>query len=32
MNECIWSLGGLILTGKTEVLGENHYKISVVDE
>jgi hypothetical protein len=25
MNERVWSIGGMILTGKTEVLGEKHY-------
>jgi hypothetical protein len=34
MNECVWSIGGMILTGEVEVLGEKHYKYtaSVVDE
>ena len=32
MNECIWSSGGMILAGETEVLGEKHYTVSVVDE
>jgi hypothetical protein len=32
MNEWVWSTGGMILTGETEVLGEKHYTASVVDE
>jgi len=32
MNECMWSIGGVILTGETEVLGGKHYTASVVDE
>jgi len=32
MNELVWSIGGRILTGETEVLGEKHYIASVVDE
>ena len=32
MNEWVWSIGGMILTGETEVLGEKHYKASVKDE
>jgi hypothetical protein len=32
MNEWVWSVGGMILTGKTEVLGEKHYTAWVVDE
>jgi len=32
MTERIWSVGGMILTGETEVLGEKHYRVSVVDE
>ena len=32
MNEWVWSIGGMILTGETEVLGEKHYTASVVDE
>jgi hypothetical protein len=27
----IWSIGGMILTGETEVLGEKHYTALVVD-
>jgi hypothetical protein len=27
-----WSIGGMILTGETEVLGQKHYTASVVDE
>jgi hypothetical protein len=29
--EWVWSIGGMILTGETEVLGEKHYIASVVD-
>jgi len=32
MSEWVWSIGGMILTGKTEVLGEKRYTASVVDE
>jgi len=32
MDERVWSNGGMILTGKTEVLGEKHYTVWVVDE
>jgi len=32
MNECLWSIGGMILTGETEVMGEKHYTALVVDE
>jgi len=32
MNEGVWSIGGMILTGETEVLGEKHYTASVVDK
>ena len=32
MNEWVWSIGGMILTGETEVLGENPYTASVVRE
>ena len=32
MNEWVWCIGGMILTGETEVLGEKHYTASVVDE
>jgi hypothetical protein len=28
----VWGIGGMILTGETEVLGEKHYTASVVDE
>ena len=28
----VWSIGGMILTGETEVLGEKDYTASVVDE
>ena len=31
MNEWVWSIGGMILTGETEVLGEKHYTVWVVD-
>ena len=31
MNEWVWSNGGMILTGETEVLGEKHYRAWVVD-
>ena len=31
-DEWVWSIGGMILTGETEVLGEKHYTASVVDE
>jgi len=31
MDEWVWSIGGMILTGETEVLGEKHYRMSVVD-
>ena len=27
----VWSIGGMILTGETEVLGEKHYTELVVD-
>jgi hypothetical protein len=27
----IWSVGGMILTGETELLGEKHYTAWVVD-
>jgi hypothetical protein len=30
MNERLWSIGGMILTGETEVLGEELYTASVV--
>ena len=32
MNEWVWSIGGIVLTGETEVLGEKHYTAYVVDE
>jgi hypothetical protein len=32
MNECVWNIAGMTLTGETEVLGEEHYTASVVDE
>ena len=32
MNEWVWSIGGMILKGETEVLGEKHYTACVVDE
>jgi len=32
MDECVWSIGGMILTGENEVLGEKHYTAWVVDE
>jgi len=32
MNEWIWSIRGMILTGETEVLGEKYYTAWVVDE
>jgi hypothetical protein len=28
----LWSIGGMVLTGETEALGEKHYTASVVDE
>ena len=31
MNERMWSNGGMILTGETEVLGEKHYTVGVID-
>jgi hypothetical protein len=31
-NKLVWSIGGMILTGETEVLVEKHYTASVVDE
>ena len=30
MNEWVWSIGGMILTGENEILGEKHYTASVV--
>jgi len=32
MNEWIWSIGGMILTGETEVLGDKHFAAWVVGE
>jgi len=32
MNGFVWSNGGMILAGETEVLGEKHYTFWVVDE
>ena len=32
MNDWVWSIGGMMLTGETEVLGEKHYTVCVVDE
>jgi hypothetical protein len=32
MNELVWSIGGMILTGESEVLGKKYYTASVVDE
>jgi len=31
MDGWVWSNGGMMLTGKSEVLGEKHYKEWVVD-
>jgi hypothetical protein len=31
MDELVWSNGGMILTGETEVLGEKYYKVLVAD-
>ena len=31
MDEWVWSIGGMKLTGETEVLGEKHYTALVVD-
>jgi hypothetical protein len=31
MDGWVWSNGGMILTGETEVLGEKHYTVWVVD-
>ena len=31
MDGWVWSSGGMILTGETEVLGEKHYTAWVVD-
>jgi len=32
MSESVWRIEGMILTGETEVLGDEHYKASVVDD
>ena len=32
MNEWVWSIGGMLLKGETEVLGEKHYTVCVVVE
>jgi len=32
MSEWVWSIGGMILTGENDVLGEKHFRASVVDE
>jgi len=32
VNEWLWGIGGMVLTGKTEVLGEKHYIAWVVGE
>jgi hypothetical protein len=32
MIEWVWSIGGMILTGETGVLGEKHYTASMLDE
>jgi len=31
MDGCVWSNGGMILTGECEVLGEKHYTVWVLD-
>jgi len=31
MDGLVWSDGGMVLTGETEVLGEKHYRAWVVD-
>ena len=31
MDLLVWNNGGMILTGKSEVLGEKNYKLWVVD-
>jgi len=31
MDGWVWSNGGMVLTGETEVLGEKHYTVWVVD-
>jgi len=28
----VWSIGGMIVTGQPEALGETHYTVWVVDE
>ena len=28
----VWSIGGMVLTGETKVLGEKHYIVWVVGE
>jgi hypothetical protein len=32
VNGCVWIIGGMILTGKTEVIGEKYYTALVVGE
>jgi len=32
MDGRVWSNGGVVLTGETEVLEEKHYRVWVVDE
>jgi hypothetical protein len=32
VNGWVWNVGGMILTGETEVLGEKHYTALVVGE
>jgi len=32
MDGWLWSIGGMILTGKTEVLAEKHFGVWVVDK
>jgi hypothetical protein len=32
MNKRVWSIGGMILTGEAETLGEKYYRALVVDE
>ena len=32
MNEWVWGIDGLILTGETKILGEKHYTAWMVDE
>ena len=31
MDGCVWSNGGIVLTGETEVLVDKHYIVWVVD-